>query len=277
MTPPEKENTDRLNAWLSFLKFFLGSVVLSTLALIINSNLKKRELENREMDLVGKYIEYALTKEVGDRKRFSEYFATVIRSNEQRERWQAYDSLVTVEYQAMLQELKKQDSLKMEAASEAKRRKENVVKGTDGAQLSETEKQQLIEEIEREYKDQITELENQISATEAKLKVTPIDELPSGSVDQLIPFHELKEDDLAHLIVDFMERYEKDCFNAARVKYFGGRKKNFQSFQEVTVEEIEHRLESLFIAGVLEKGECRTKELFSFSDFDDPDLIRFRQ
>lgn len=88
----------RLKIWLNFYKFILGTLFLGGLTLFIDSSIKKREVEIKEMELFGRYIDYALTEDVGIRKRFAEYFASVTSSKDLRDRWNAYLIIVNQEF-----------------------------------------------------------------------------------------------------------------------------------------------------------------------------------
>lgn len=89
---------DRLKIILDFYKFVLGTFILGLTASIINLQIQNRELEIKELERLGTFIEYALEENIATRRRFSQYFATATRSNRIRKRWIEYDNLVEKEY-----------------------------------------------------------------------------------------------------------------------------------------------------------------------------------
>ncbi len=95
---------DKFKHWMGFVKFFLGTFVIGIITVIVNHQIQSRELELKELDKLGNYIEHALVENVGVRRRFSQYFATVTRSDTLRERWKEYYSLVEIEYQSVIDE-----------------------------------------------------------------------------------------------------------------------------------------------------------------------------
>ena len=89
---------ERLKIWLGFLKFFLGSFAIGLATIIINQEFQDREIELKEMEQLGKFIDHALTEDVGVRLRFAQYFSTVTRSDEIRKGWKDYVAIVDNEY-----------------------------------------------------------------------------------------------------------------------------------------------------------------------------------
>ncbi len=266
-----KTSNENLSQWLSFFKFLLGSFVLGGITLVIDSNLKERQIENEETQLIGQYVTYALTKDVADRKRFSEYFSTVVRSEKNRERWRKYDSIVTIQYLQTKKELEIKDSLRKATMEERDLKKDEIIKGANEMNLTAQEKDEMIAIAVKDYDDKIAILELEVSDAQDKLEVKPISDLNSPK----LTYDELKNDILAKIIVRFFNKYDNDCFNAARIKYFGQKKRNFRDLANFTVAQIEMRLEELYEFNIIEKGECRTKSLYSFSSKDNPKLKDF--
>lgn len=95
---------ERLNIWLGFAKFLLGTFALGLVSTLINSAIQERELELKEQEQIGEFLQHALDQDVGVRKRFAQYFATVTRSEVLRTRWQEYSDLVEIEFQQTQQE-----------------------------------------------------------------------------------------------------------------------------------------------------------------------------
>ena len=77
---------EHFKLWLNFAKFIIGTVILGVVSLWINHDIQMKELELREMGHLGEYIEYALQENVGTRRRFAQYFSTVVQSEKLRQR-----------------------------------------------------------------------------------------------------------------------------------------------------------------------------------------------
>ena len=106
---------ERLKVWLGFAKFLLGTFALGLVSTLINSAIQQRELELKEQEQIGQFLEHALNQDVGVRKRFAQYFATVTRSEVLRGRWQEYSQLVDIEFQ---QTEKEKEQLEAKAEEE---------------------------------------------------------------------------------------------------------------------------------------------------------------
>jgi hypothetical protein len=66
-------------------------------------------VEMKEQEQMGRFLEHALTENVGTRRRFAQYFSNVTRSSELRTRWGEYLRIVEIEYQDTKNELEKAD------------------------------------------------------------------------------------------------------------------------------------------------------------------------
>lgn len=114
---------ERIKLWFSFAKFFLGTFAIGIITLIANHQIQERELEIKEQEAIGHFLEQALTKDVAVRRRFAQYFANVTRSDDLRARWRAYLDVVETEYkdtQAQLAEAEQevQNTIKDPKAAE---------------------------------------------------------------------------------------------------------------------------------------------------------------
>jgi hypothetical protein len=89
---------ERLKTWLGFVQFILGSVGVALVTLAVNNKIQERELEIKEQEQIGRFLEHALSEEVGVRRRFAQYFAAVTRSDTLRARWSVYLTGVNTEY-----------------------------------------------------------------------------------------------------------------------------------------------------------------------------------
>jgi len=65
----EKENFDQL---MSIFKFLIVTVGFGYISLSVNTSIQKREIEIKELEQVGKYVDMAVTENIGTRKRFAE-------------------------------------------------------------------------------------------------------------------------------------------------------------------------------------------------------------
>lgn len=90
---------ERLQTWLGFAKFLLGTFALGLVTTLINNAIQKREVELKEQEQVGQFLQHALHEDVGVRRRFAQYFSTVTRSDELRKGWTAYYGVVEQEYE----------------------------------------------------------------------------------------------------------------------------------------------------------------------------------
>ena len=107
----EKEKFDQ---WMSIFKFLIVTVGFGYISLSVNTSIQTREIEIKELEQVGKYVDMAVTENVGTRKRFAEYFATVTRSEELKALWKDYEKKVNKDYE---------EEQKKKQAEEAKAKK----------------------------------------------------------------------------------------------------------------------------------------------------------
>jgi len=94
----------RLKVLSSLIKFLLGTVVIGVLTLRVESSLQQREIEIKEQELIGKFLEHALQQDIGIRRRFAQYFSTVTRSDDARKRWKDYFVVLDAEYKETIKE-----------------------------------------------------------------------------------------------------------------------------------------------------------------------------
>lgn len=95
----------KLELWLNFWKIFLGTFIIGLVSAVISwqiqtreIELKDKEAEFREMERLGEFVKHALSKNVAVRRRFSQYFSTVTRSEELRDRWKEYAVVIEKEF-----------------------------------------------------------------------------------------------------------------------------------------------------------------------------------
>lgn len=88
--------TDRL---IDLIKWFVGSVVLVVVTLIIDTGFRKREAEIQEMQVYDKYVDIILSADnIEQRWKLSQYFSIVSPSERFRERWSAYKDTIQSDY-----------------------------------------------------------------------------------------------------------------------------------------------------------------------------------
>jgi len=105
---------EKLKIWIGFAKFLLGTFALGLVTTLINSAIQTREVELKEQDQVGQFLQHALKEDVGIRRRFAQYFSTVTRSDHLRKGWVRYSEMVEKEFQDTKDE---QEKLKTQAAA----------------------------------------------------------------------------------------------------------------------------------------------------------------
>lgn len=91
----------RLKIWLGFLQFLFGTVALGVFTTLINDRIQRRDIELREQTQIVDFLEYAMNSNVGYRLRFADFLRTVTRSDELRERWGDYYSIVKEEFDSV--------------------------------------------------------------------------------------------------------------------------------------------------------------------------------
>jgi hypothetical protein len=248
-----EKDLNKLKIWVSFLKFFLGTVVVTVLGILIDASFTNRELEMKEMDQVGKYLNVALSKDIGVRKRFSEYFATTLRSTEARTRWKAYDSIMTIYYN---DEVHTRDSLVVLDLDKEKE-KENL----------EVKLKTLLNPKEKEIvKKEIEQLANQIhDIQERKIKVEQKLEVPRNLIEQSVsPFISGEKDRLSMLIVKFLTQRSNYCYSPEGIRNIGGKRKMFPELRDYTEHQIEAKLELLFTEGIVTHN-CKDRRSYIIS------------
>jgi hypothetical protein len=107
-TNPEKERQSPEEKSLSFekykfrfemVKWFIGSVVLVIITIIIDKGFKERAAGIQEMQAYDKYVEVILKADnIEERWKLAEYFSTVTPTERLRDRWIAYKDSITPDY-----------------------------------------------------------------------------------------------------------------------------------------------------------------------------------
>lgn len=99
-------DNSRLKLWFSFIKFFLGTFLLSLISILVKNSLDIRRIEINEQQQLQNYANDFIPNEIGIRLRYAQYYATISRSKDIRVRWTEYVSILQKEYDLKEQELK---------------------------------------------------------------------------------------------------------------------------------------------------------------------------
>jgi Family of unknown function (DUF5675) len=113
---------ERLKIWLGFGKFLLGTFAIGLVTTLVNSAIQEREVEIKEQEQVGHFLQHALQEDVGVRRRFAQYFATVTRSDQLRKGWASYFKLIETEYQEKRKEKTELEARAQNATIDAQER-----------------------------------------------------------------------------------------------------------------------------------------------------------
>ncbi len=89
---------EKLKIIFDFFQFVVGTIGLGLISTNINYHIQNREITIKEQTSIGQFVQQALQEDVGIRRRFAQYFATVTRSDEMRKRWSEYATNVEAEY-----------------------------------------------------------------------------------------------------------------------------------------------------------------------------------
>jgi hypothetical protein len=94
-----------LKIWVDFAKWFVVSVALAVISLIIDSGFKDREIGVTELNEYGRYVDLIVDyNKVSERRLLAQFFANVTPSEKLRERWNAYYEIVNAEYDSIKKE-----------------------------------------------------------------------------------------------------------------------------------------------------------------------------
>ena len=87
-------SNERLQIWLNFVKFLLGTVALGVVTLLINSEIQTQRLEfeikSKENDFIAQFVDNALDENLEKRRDFAEYFVRLTPTQESKKRWEGY-------------------------------------------------------------------------------------------------------------------------------------------------------------------------------------------
>ena len=115
----EEIKLEKLRLKYNFWKFVLGSVVVVVISLVLNHQIKTRELEitqrQNDQNFLTEFIDRGLDDNLEKRIRFAQYFASLTLSKEQRDLWDEY-----------YKDLKTEEAVIETVAAEARGTKEMV-------------------------------------------------------------------------------------------------------------------------------------------------------
>ncbi len=85
--------------WIELIKWFIASVVIVVVTLIIDTGFREREAGIKEMEVYDKYVEIILKADnIEQRWKLCEYFSIVTPTERLRLRWQAYRDTISADY-----------------------------------------------------------------------------------------------------------------------------------------------------------------------------------
>lgn len=97
---------------IDLIKWFIGSVVIVVVTLIIDTGFKEREAGIKEMEVYDKYVSIILTADnIEQRWNLCQYFSIVTPTERLRERWQVYKDSISDDYYAWKKESQYLDSI----------------------------------------------------------------------------------------------------------------------------------------------------------------------
>lgn len=111
-----------IEAFIKLGQFLIVTVGFGLAGIVINYHVQQRQIELKELEQLGKFIEHAIDENVAVRQRFAEYFSDVSRSDETRERWIIYAERIASERKALEEaqrRLEQEEKLKAAKAEEA--------------------------------------------------------------------------------------------------------------------------------------------------------------
>lgn len=101
--------------WIDILKWFIGSVVIVVVTIIIDTGFKEREAGIKEMEVYDKYVDIILKADnIEQRWKLCEYFSIVTPTERLRTRWQSYKDTISSDYYQW-KNIRKRDSLDPES------------------------------------------------------------------------------------------------------------------------------------------------------------------
>jgi hypothetical protein len=269
----EEIRLERFKVKISLFKFILGTIILGVASTSIKYLHDERELKLKEFESIGSYVKYALAEDRKAKKDFSQYFAIMSNHPDFSAKWQAYDSIVNIELGDYLREQQRSFDILLRVQKDA---------------LIDSMKRRCVntklpqQEIINMKKDSVTRQKKTIGAefnivdVNAKILSLPVDiKKADKNAMNIETVEALAGDALAKSIVSLLQQYESYCFNSARIRDWGGKKRAYRTLKAYDYEQINAMLVRLLSAKILVTGNCENPQLFQFNTaFDRTDLFR---
>lgn len=149
----QQESKTKLQLWLSFLKFVLGTVIVGILTVVLNNQIQNTELnikaEDQEQNYVSQFLEQAMEENIEKRDRFALYFAKVLQG-----KWRCYYGKVHEEFLLQKDKLEKtEDKLKTAEVlnEELKIQLKAAINSKDEAKIISVQSQLIQNEVELKH------------------------------------------------------------------------------------------------------------------------------
>lgn len=150
-----------------YIRFFAVTVVAGILVPIVNCQIQNREVEIKELEQLGKFVEHALNENIAVRKRFAVYFSKVTSSKNMRGRWLDYKSVLEKEEKEILKKVEQMEKKETEKTKKVAQDEKRVQETKLELQKLKKEKESAKEATDKErIKKEV--LEKQIALKKAE-------------------------------------------------------------------------------------------------------------
>lgn len=165
-----------------FVRFIVGTVAVSIIVPFLNWQIQSREVEIKELEQLGKFVEHALNENIAVRQRFAKYFATVSRSEGMRGRWDKYKSVLDKEEKETKEKVERLEQEKNQLVAQSEKRLKNIelelqkLEEQKRLAMEASKKEKIKKEIVakqtslKEAVAQRTRLEGQLSQVQSEIK-----------------------------------------------------------------------------------------------------------
>lgn len=167
--------------WSDLVKWFIGSVVLVIVTLIVDKGFRERSAGIQEMQAFDRYVEIILKADnIEERWKLTEFFSTVTPTDRLREKWISYKNIIAPDYNTF-KKLKEKEYTLREEINAGKKSPETLMK--------------------------LNQVRKQLESYETKL-AEPINQriLPAEQINQKIP----PTDEFEGKLKSFKENMEKE-------------------------------------------------------------------
>ena len=98
-TKNKSKKNFRLLDYIELIKWFIGSILLVVITIIIDKGFKERSAGIQEMQAFDKYVEIILKADnIEERWKLSEFFSTVTPTERLRNKWEIYKKIISTDY-----------------------------------------------------------------------------------------------------------------------------------------------------------------------------------